>query len=154
VKVISSRWNFVMKKVVPVGWLAGVAVAFGALLFDPQAPSDPVFLLSLLPICLVGAWFLRKINWALADRVADNGDHLLVRRGATELRVPFAEILNIGFAAGMQPARLSVRLRKSGALGDEIFFIPTQTWRWNPLARNPVLEALILKVDAARRATS
>ena len=154
-KLISSRWNFILKKLVPVLWVAMMAVLLYWLLTDPSFELDSRIGLVILPFIVVGVYFFYKANWILADRVVDNGDHLLVRRGARELRIPFSEVLNVGYAAGSQaPFRLSLRLRRVGDMGDEVIFIPLQRLRWNVFARNDVVESLIYKVDAARRASA
>lgn len=151
-KVISSRWNFAMKYVLPLFWIGFMVLFFATWLGEPDATSEPVVLLLPLPFIAVGVWFFYKLIWPLADRVEAGGEFLLVRRGSTEQRITYSEILNAGYAAGSQPARLSLRLRKAGPLGDEVLFIPVMGWRWSPMTRNPVVESLIYKVDAAKRA--
>lgn len=150
--MISSRWTVFYKFVLPLVWI-GIG---GMFVWSMQASAQPteglVALLFFLPFGAAVAWFYYVLIWVLADRVTENGDHLLVRRGSVELRIPYSEILNVGYARTSQVPRLGLRLRKAGALGDEILFIPLANLSWNPFARNPVVEALIQKIDSARRA--
>ncbi|MBS0463972.1 MAG: hypothetical protein JSS03_03175 [Proteobacteria bacterium] len=110
---------------------------------------------AVLPLVLmvpIVAVIYRKMIWDLADEVKDGGSYLLVRRGATEVRVPLAEIINVSMSQYTNPPRLSLRLAKPCKLGDEIVFMPTrQGLGLNPFTRNPVAEDLMQRVDRARR---
>ncbi len=149
--MISSRWTVFYKFVLPLFWVGLVCIFAWSVLASEDPVNDPVALLFFVPFLAVFSWLYYKLIWVLADSVAENADHLLVRRRSTELRIPYADFLNVGYASSSQPPRLSLRLRKAGALGDEILFIPVQTLRWNLVARNPIVESLIQRIDSARR---
>lgn len=64
----------------------------------------------------------------LADEVVDHGDHLRIRRGSIEENIPIADIETISTNHAFRPARVTLRLRRSGPLGDLVSFIPRQNW--------------------------
>jgi len=64
----------------------------------------------------------------LADEVVDHGDHLQIRRGSIEESIPIADIETISTNHAFRPARVTLRLRHPGRLGDHISFIPRQNW--------------------------
>lgn len=64
----------------------------------------------------------------LADEVVDHGDHLRIRRGSIEERIQIADIETISTNHAFRPARVTLRLRRSGRLGDCVSFIPRQNW--------------------------
>jgi hypothetical protein len=104
---------------------------------------------------VVGVFIFLAITRNLADEVRDAGNALVVRKGAVEVRIPIADIVNIECSAISNPRRMSLRLRTPGKLGDEITFIPPASIRhFSPFARNPIAESLIKRVDAARQGVS
>ena len=151
---ISSHWTVVYKWIFPLFALGFAGFFLYAALTDPESSELMLVLLVSLPLCAAWAWFYYKLIWVLADRVEIDGEQLVVRRRSTELRIPFSGMLNVGYAASTQPPRLSLRLRKAGVLGDEIQFVVRAAIRWDPFARNPVVEELIQKIDAARRSAA
>ena len=63
--------------------------------------------------------------------------------GSARITVPDSEKLN--------PKRITLRLRKPGAFGDEVAFIPqAPVFRLNPFTRNAIAERLIRRVDQLR----
>jgi hypothetical protein len=85
----------------------------------------------------------------LVDEVVDLGDELLVRNGSKEDRIKLSDIINISYSTLVNPQRVTLSLRKPGAFGGEIPFCPPV--RFVPFARNPIIDQLIARVDAARR---
>lgn len=153
--VISSKQTLFLKRILPPVWIAFVAALLAmalAAIARRQPDAEPSMLIAPVAMLAVGAWLFWKFVWPLADEVADAGSFLRVRRGPVELRVPLADILNVSMSQFTNPRRVSLRLRVPGQLGDEISFIPKGTGlQFNPLARNPIAEDLIRRVDAARR---
>jgi len=157
-----SRPTFFLKRVFPALWLGGVGVgavvAATAFFSGKDAGGHPLPIMVLvvpLLMLVLGFTLFRKLIWDLADEVEDFGDYLRVRRGSVEERVNLVDVMNVSMNQFSNPRRLSLRLRKPGAFGDEIVFIPqTQGLRLNPFARNPIAERLIQRVDRLRSGVS
>jgi len=157
-----SRPTFFLKRVFPALWLGGVGVgavvAATAFFSGKDAGGHPLPIMVLvvpLLMLVLGFTLFRKLIWDLADEVEDHGDWLRVRRGSVEERVNLVDVMNVSMNQFSNPRRLSLRLRKPGAFGDEIVFIPqTQGLRPNPFARNPIAERLIQRVDRLRSGAS
>ena len=157
-----SRPTFFLKRVLPALWLGGVGlgavVAVTAFFSGKDAGGHPLPIMVLVvPLLMLvfGFTLFRKLIWDLADEVEDHGDWLRVRRGSVEERVNLVDVMNVSMNQFSNPRRLSLRLRKPGAFGDEIVFIPqTQGLRLNPFARNPIAERLIQRVDRLRSGAS
>ena len=157
-----SRPTFFLKRVFPALWLGGVGVgavvAATAFFSGKDAGGHPLPIMVLvvpLLMLVLGFTLFRKLIWDLADEVEDHGDWLRVRRGSVEERVNLVDVMNVSMNQFSNPRRLSLRLRKPGAFGDEIVFIPqTQGLRLNPFARNPIAERLIQRVDRLRSGAS
>lgn len=149
---ISSRSTFFYKRIFPVillGFLGlFVVVVFAA---KNNQGHPPLFALIMPLVMGVFVFFLlRKLVWDLADQVMDAGDALIVRFGNDEERVPLSYIINISYSNMMNPPRVTLTLRAPSRFGREIAFCaPT---RFVPLAKSPVIDDLIERVDAARRA--
>lgn len=147
-KRLSSRATPFLKWLMPAIWLLVVA-GVGVLSWtDPHRDPVGIVIVCLLPVFL-GLVYRFQI-WPLADVVDDVGDALRVRRRGIEVRVPLADIVNVSVPNYSRSRRISLRLRRPGQLGDEIGFLPVSRWGWNPFARDPLVEDLIRRVDAAR----
>jgi hypothetical protein len=151
-EVLSSRMTFFYKRVFPAIW-CGFIVLFTATAFAAGAwRTEPVVLAAPAVMLVFGFFLFRSLLWNLADEVRDGGNVLVVRKGGVEERVRLADILNVDMNRFTNPRRLSLRLRTPGKFGDEIAFIPAWSSRqFNPLARNPIAESLVRRVDAARQ---
>jgi hypothetical protein len=151
-ELLSSRMTFFYKRVFPAFWCCFV-VLFTVMALAARAwETDPVILVAPVVMLAFGFFLFRALLWNLADEVRDAGTTLVVRKGAVEERVRLADIVNVSMSQFTNPRRLSLRLRTPGKLGDEIAFIPPWSSRqFNPLARNPIAESLIKRVDAERR---
>ena len=85
----------------------------------------------------------------LVDKVMDAGDALVIINGDREERVALSDITNVSYSQLMNPARVTLSLRRPTIFGDRVTFsAPVQVV---PFASSPVIEALIKRVDAARR---
>lgn len=157
-----SRPTFFLKRVFPAVWLGGVglgAIAAATAFFsgrDANGHPLPIVVVVVPLLMLVfGFTLFRKLIWDLADEVDDFGDYLRVRRGDIDERVNLADVMNVSMSQFTNPPRLTLRLRKPGAFGDEIVFIPQrQGVRLNPFARNPIAERLIQRIDRLRNGGS
>jgi hypothetical protein len=84
----------------------------------------------------------------VADEVWDDGAELVIKNRGLEEHVPLPEIVNINYRA-FNPQRVTLTVRKPEGTGQEITFIPTN--QFLPWRRNPMVDELIARVDAARR---
>ncbi len=112
-----------------------------------------MFVIQPLLMAAFGFFLFRKLLWDLADEVRDGGNYLLVRRGSVEDRIALASVMNVDSSQFTNPRRITLRLRSASKLGDQIVFIPKTSFQLNPFARNPVAEALILRIDRLRHPT-
>jgi len=150
-QTLSSSSTFLMKKIMPAFWFAGVLGAGIAFVASGVVVRQPVTLVAPVLMLTLGFFLFRKLIWDLADEVRDGGDYLLVRRGDTEERVALSNVMNVSLSQFTNPRRLTLRLRKAGEFGDEVSFIPASTFSFSPFARNPVAEDLMRRVDRLRQ---
>lgn len=111
-----------------------------------------IFLVMPIFIGVIGFMVMKKLIWDLVDEVHDGGDYLLIRKGSEEERVPLKNIINVSASTNTNPPRITLRLLKPGKFGPEITFSPQLKFSLNPFAKNPIVDELIVRVDAARRA--
>lgn len=69
----------------------------------------------------------------LADEVVDCDDHLKIRRGKTEVIIPFANVSMANVASGGGLHRITVQLNQPTTLGRQIEFLP-QASLWSDLS--------------------
>lgn len=153
-KRISSRNTFFQKRVLPPLLFSVLALGTALPLIltraDPHAPPWPVFVMPLVVGVIVYA-VLRRLVFDLADEVWDEGDALRVRCGEEEERIPLAEIINLSYSGITNPPRITLTLRTAGRFGRELSFSPQQSFLSPLFRRNPLVDDLIERVDAARR---
>jgi hypothetical protein len=151
VKISSGSTTF-HKKVFPLLWVGFLAVFVITSLAqgDIQAGRWP-FVVMPVGMTVVGYFVMKKLVWDLMDEVHDGGDFLLIRKGADEERVPLSNIMNVSASTNMNPPRVTLRLVKPGKFGSEVSFSPPRRFSFNPFAKHPVVEDLIVRVDKARR---
>lgn len=152
-KKISSGATVIHKKIFPIFWFGGLAAFLGVSLRTPMEPGAGVFLLMPVIMGVFGFVVMKKLVWDLADEVQDGGDYLLIRKGDEQERVPLANIMNVSASSYTNPPRITLRLVKPGKFGGEVTFTPRIKFSLNPFARNPIVEDLIVRVDAARRSS-
>lgn len=149
--LISSRQTWFLKKMFPVlyfGALVGVAIA--VLADRHPKPGGRVVAWTVLPaVALLGAFLYRWLIVPLADEVWDAGSELIVKKGGAEAHVLLSQIVNISYERFTNPPLVTLALREPTALGDRIVFAPPV--RFLRFARNPLVDDLILRVDATRR---
>lgn len=151
-KRISSGSILLFKRILPAFWSLFLLFVLGAGLAAGPDRMNPLLIAGPVGMGVILFLVLKHFVWTLADEVHDGGDHLRVRRGSVEERIPLAEILNVSVTTHQHPQRIALRLARAGRLGDEIHFLPDSRFRWNPWARNEIAEDLIVRVDRARAA--
>ncbi|MBO9661358.1 hypothetical protein [Dokdonella sp.] len=154
-RVISSRWTYFYKRVVPlIGW-SFPALAILRWLSDRHSPPsfDPVFLLIPIGTAVLTHVFLHALSHDLADEVVEAGDSLIVRKAGEEARIALAEIINVDASTLFNPPRITLSLRTPCRFGAKIVFSPPPNRHlFAPFAPNPTAEALIERVHRARMA--
>ncbi|MGH8091511.1 MAG: hypothetical protein ACREO6_08675 [Rudaea sp.] len=158
-EIISSKQTFFIKRLFPILWLGLVGLGVAMPFLVPPKPRNPavhapppeIFMIVPAMMLGIGVLLFRKLIWDLADEVEDFGDYLRVRRGNIEERVKLADVMNVSMSQFTNPKRITLRLRKPGAFGDEVVFIPqAPVFRLNPFTRNAIAERLIQRVDQLR----
>jgi hypothetical protein len=150
---LSSKWTFFYKRVFPALFV-GFLILFSAVpLFTATSsgnyPQLPFFV---VPIVMAVIFYvvMKKLIFDLVDEVADLGDALLVKSGGQEDRIALSDIININYTPLMSPPRVTLSLRKAGLFGKQVSFCAPI--RFMPFASSPLIDDLIVRVDAARRA--
>jgi hypothetical protein len=148
--LISSRMTVVHKRVFPAMWFGFLAV-FAVVGLSTAGDAHGPGLFILIPVSFmatIGFILMKKLIFDLVDEVWDDGSALLIKNGGREVRVELAEIMNISNSAFTNPPRVTLSLRHSTSLGQEISFLPPTPFL--PFVRSPVVDDLIRRVDAAR----
>ena len=153
VKISSGSTGF-YKRIFPVIWF-GFLILFivQSVLQGEYANARWPSLVLPLIMMVFGYFLMKNMVWDLMDEVHDGGDFLLVRKGGEEERVPLSNIMNIDAHTNMNPPRVTLRLVKPGRFGPEITFSPPRrfSFSFNPFAKHPLVEDLLVRVDKARR---
>jgi hypothetical protein len=152
-KRISARHTFFLKRVFPVLWFGFIALFLATALLAGQhgRPLPPPAYVVPLLLLVIGYALMRRLVFDLADEVFDEGDALRVRIGHEEERVPLADIINVSYAGMTSPPRVTLTLRSAGRFGKELTFAPQQGLLGPLFRKNPLVDDLIERVDAARR---
>jgi hypothetical protein len=151
---ISSKWTFFHKRVFPLVWFGFLVVFIGIAVSGPAYHADWSASVALLIVPLammgVGGYFLmKKLVFDLADEVWDDGAALLVKNAGQEQRIALGDVKNVEYSPWMSPPRVVLQLRRPTIFGDRIAFCAPM--RLIPLARSPVIDDLIDRIDAARQ---
>jgi len=150
---LSSKWTLVSKRIFPVVWVAMLAAFAGVLVFvrRPGFAFDPVILIAPIVATVIVFFVMKRTVFDLVDEVWDGGDHLLVRNKGQEDRIPFESVMNVSYTMLGNNRRATLKLRTPCRFGSDVAFMPVApAWRFTFL-KNPVLEELIDRIDAARR---
>jgi hypothetical protein len=155
---ISSKTTFFQKRIFPLIWFGSLAAFSLLALFlddsgDGTAPPRFLFVVLPLGMAIAGFFAMKRLIWPLMDAVHDGGDYLVVTKGGDEDRIALADIVNVSAVPG-RPTYVTLRLRQPGRFGSEVAFLPQTTIRFNPFAKNPIVEELIARIDRARLTAS
>ena len=146
---LSSKATFFYKWIFPLTWFGFLAfAAVSALSGNLAAGQSPLTLLFIPVMAVVGYFIMRALIFDLVDEVWDDGNTLLVRNRGTEERIALADIKNVNYAP-TSPPRVTLSLRRPGSFGDAVTFCAPL--KFVPLARSPVIEDLIERIDATRK---
>lgn len=151
---ISSGMTWYQKRMYPVV----TVIVLGTWIAAAVRMSAPEVKLALAVMTAVGAVVsfitFRKRIWTLMDEVHDGRDFLLLRNRGDDERIPLSDVQNVSAASTRGVAPITLRLTRPSKFGTEITFVPAMEFTLNPFAKNPILEDLIVRVDAARAGRS
>ena len=97
-----------------------------------------------------GYVLMRKLVFDLVDEVLDDGSALVVKNGNREDRIALSDIANVNYSVFANPPRVTLLLRKPSLFGTQVTFCAPV--RFVPFATSPVIDELIARIDASRRA--
>jgi len=150
---ISSRATFWFKRIFPIIWFGFLALFIVVALLSGMG-GDQAMVLGFVVVPVLMAVFgyviMKKLVFDLVDEVWDDGASLVIRNHGQEDRVRFSDIINVSYSPLINPPRVTLMLRKPSIFGTEVTF--SAPVRFIPFAKSPVVEDLIRRVDAARRA--
>ena len=149
---LSSKTTWFHKRVAPAV-MVGLLLVFAlvGIVGGWRGPNGPPPLFFVVAAFAVGAGLLyfRKFVANLVDEVWDAGDALIVRNNGEEDRIRLADIINVSYAPVGNPPRVTLMLRTPSRFGDSVAFAAPVTIV--PFTESPLIEQLIVRVDAARR---
>ena len=149
---ISSRATFWYKRIFPIIWFGLLALFIAVGVFTStftNGTQQLPFIIIPLVMVLIGYVIMKKLIFDLVDEVWDDGTSLIIRNRGEQDRVPLSNIMNVSYSPLINPPRVTLTLRQPSTFGAEISF--SAPVRFVPFAKSPVIEDLILRVDAARR---
>ena len=155
VSLSSKRTTFFHKRVFPFLWFGFlillIAIPLVAGLRTGRYPSLP-FLIIPIGMMIFGYFLLKVLVFDLVDEAVDLGDALLIKNAGKEDRVMLSDIINVSYTRLTSPPRVTLSLRKPCLFGTEVSFCPPVPFI--PFAKSPIIDPLIVRVDAARRANA
>jgi hypothetical protein len=154
-QLISFKNTVLLKRGIWVSAAALVAYAAAPSMLNGELWRQP--LVSLIPLCILGlffVYFLRKTAFhRVADQVLDCIDHLEVRKGRTDQMISFADIASVEVSTHFGMHWITVRLRRPPTkLGDRIDFLPQASLWGNLAAIQQVAARLTARAQQARGA--
>lgn len=149
-KKLTSRATYYQKKIFPVVWFGILGlIACGALVTGAVNSSlGLIFILVPASMAAIGYVIMKKLIFDLIDEVYDEGETLLFRDKGKEVRVSLADIKNVSYSWMMNPPRVTLSIRYTTELGDELTFSPPASFI--PLRRNRDIEELIDRIDKVK----
>jgi hypothetical protein len=149
---VSSRLTPLYKWALPAMWFVILAAVVMIALTVPGADSFQrvMFLATAIFMAVFGYFVFRKLVFDLVDEVIDEGDSLIVKNRGKSDRIVLSDIRNVSYSTLINPSRVTLSLRKPGVFGDEVTFCAPLCLV--PFASHPVINKLIERIDAARRA--
>jgi hypothetical protein len=154
-KKISAPMTVFYKRIFPVLWFGFIALfvcvgTYIAISTGRVAESLPGVVIP-IGMAAMGAFIFKKLLSGLADEVFDAGDAFVVRTDGQEERVLLSNVKNVSFQPFVNPPRITLSLRNFCRFGTEISFIPKVRFGEAFYGKNPMVEELIDRIDAARR---
>jgi hypothetical protein len=145
--------HFLLQTDLPGHLVRGLACFLAIPLLAAQNSGGfPPVLFLIMPALMMafGYFIIKKLIFDLVDEVLDDGDALVIRNGREEERVPLSDIMNVSYSQFVSPPRVTLSLRNSSRFGNRISFCAPI--RLMPFSTSPVIDELIERIDAKRRA--
>jgi hypothetical protein len=139
---ISAMGTAIQKRLFLLWDVLALVVIFVA--FRETWPANPFLLPSAMIISVVSSVLLAVGYFRLADEVIDAGDHLVIRKGDEEMRVPLHDVKK----ASASIWGVTLHLDPPVQAFSTISFAPART-----LGRGAVLMSLHSRIAAAKRRT-
>jgi hypothetical protein len=150
---LSSRTTFFYKRIFPAIWFGFLAFFMVAPFVTGSTSGPPIaFLFVPALMIFVGYFLMKKLVFDLVDEVLDGGDALVIRNGRLEEHVALSNIMNVSYAAMVNPPRVTLSLRTPSVFGDRISFCAPV--RFVPFSTSPIVDELIKRIDAKRSRSS
>ena len=151
--LLSSKATFFYKRIFPLLFV-GFLILFATVPFFAGAGGGryPPLPFVIVPIVMLVIFYvvMKKLVFDLVDEVVDLSDALLVKNGDREDRIALSDITNLNYSPLVNPPRVTLSLRKASLFGKQVSFCAPI--RFMPFATSPIIDDLITRVDAARRA--
>jgi hypothetical protein len=149
-KKISSNLFF-LRKIFPAIWFGFLVFFLVIALASHLFEKNIIFLVQPCLMAVIGYFVMKKLVWNLVDEVYDCGEYLLIKNHGLEDKVMLSSIMNVSAITAMNPPRVTLALAKESIFGTEITFSPKKPpFQFNFFPKNPIVEDLIIRVDAAR----
>jgi hypothetical protein len=149
-KKISSN-QFILRKIFPIIWFGGLGFFLLTSLITKAYEKNIIFIIQPCLMALFGYFLFKKLIWDLVDEVFDCGDYLLIKYRNDEDKILLSNIMNISGMSFSNPPRATLTLAQPSKFGKELTFSPlSPLLRFNPFAKNAVVEDLIVRIDTAR----
>jgi hypothetical protein len=151
-KRISTPYAFSIK-IFPFVFFGFLAFLFVLLLINGAYEKNPMFLVAVGVIAVIGFSYTKMSLRDLVDEVYDCGDSLLVQKRGEEDSVPLSNIINVNFSTDRRgvSARITLTLAAPGKFGTEISFAPPPQFYLSSLPKNDIAEDLLVRADKARK---
>jgi hypothetical protein len=150
---LSSKATFFYKRIFPIIFVGVcivlIAAGFSGVPMRGGGSSVPLIFVAIVMIVIFFV-FAKKFIFDLVDEVVDEGDILLVRNGDRDDRITLADISDVNYQSMMSPRRVTLSLRQPSVFGSQVSFCAPL--RLLTFSTSPVIDKLIARVDAARRA--
>jgi hypothetical protein len=150
-RLLSSRATFFQKRVRPAVYFGGLLI-FATALSLTLGGSVALLPLRIVPVVtIVVCYFMyKRLDVDLVDEVLDDDNALVIRNGHEEARIPLSEIIDVSYSRFVNPREVTLSLRAPSVFGNRIrFYMPVPS---APFATIPVIDELIERIDAKRRA--
>lgn len=149
-KRLNSKTTFLSKKLFPIIMFGTLAISLGGEIFESIAGNGPGILFIVLTLGMIVLFYIymKKNIWDLMDDVYDEGASLLLKKSGKEVRINLSDIKNVSYTTRTNPHRVTLSIRHTTELGDELSFSPPISWL--PFKKNEDIEVFIERIDKAR----
>ncbi len=150
-KIISSKYIYISKKIFPFFWFGFLAFFIVAGITGGAVKESLLFLIVPVILAAFGYFVMKKLVWDLMDEVIDHGEFLTLKYQGQEDVVYLQNVMNVSVSIKQNPPRVTLKLRSPGKFGSEVAFSPASKFSFNIFKKNGMIEDLIMRVDKARR---